>query len=355
MPLPNTRRLHRVLMPHQVGSNRFLLDLAKSYHAAGLDVIFGRDNLRHRLARPDVLHLHWPEEQYRWSLPRGETPAAAAERFVAALDDAKRHGVLLIWQVHNLVPHDSPADALDREMYQSVIDRSDILIHHCEKSRTLLADRYTVRADLRQLVLPLGNYVSYKTGATREQARERLRVPTGTVVFLHFGQIRAYKGFDLLLREFRKAQVPDKLLLVAGRYRSADERGSLRRRIDLALAKRFARDVDFRLGVVPEEDVEHYFNAADVVVLSHREGLNSGVAVLGMSFGKPVVGPDIGCLGWVLRAGRNAVYDPADPAGLRQAMERAAQLDPEEVASANLALAESWSWDSFVARLLEQF
>jgi glycosyltransferase involved in cell wall biosynthesis len=346
-------RPRSVLLPHQLAANRFLLDLAKAYRTAGLDVIVGREHLRHRLVQPDVLHLHWPEEHYRWAIQPGESREEAADAYIAGIDWCKQHGAVVVWQVHNVYPHEHESNPLDRHVYQQVIDRADVLLHHCAESARLVRERYRVPPGVSEIVIPLGDYTSYRTTLTSQEARARLSIPIDAQVYLHFGKIRAYKGLDVLLREFRKVKVPRKLLVVAGEYRRISTDGRLRQRVTLAIMKRLATDVRFHLGLVPESEVELYLAACDVVVLSHRSGLNSGVAVLGMSFGKVVVGPATGCIGPALEAGLNAVYDPSDPDGLRAAMEKAVDLDRHEVARANLAAVAGWNWNSFVARLLD--
>ena len=52
------------LMPHDVGPNRFLSDLAQEYKKVGFDVVLGRDNLTYGLCQPNVVHIHWPEENF---------------------------------------------------------------------------------------------------------------------------------------------------------------------------------------------------------------------------------------------------------------------------------------------------
>ncbi|MEZ4597387.1 MAG: glycosyltransferase [Chloroflexota bacterium] len=49
-------------------------------------------------------------------------------------------------------------------------------------------------------------------------------------------------------------------------------------------------------GNVPDDRMQVFLRAADVMVLPYRDVLTSGSAILAMTFGLPVVAPRIGCL-----------------------------------------------------------
>ena len=50
------------------------------------------------------------------------------------------------------------------------------------------------------------------------------------------------------------------------------------------------------LRSVPVEDVQAHFAAADLVVLPYRKTLNSAVALLALSFDRPVLVPNAGSM-----------------------------------------------------------
>jgi len=50
------------------------------------------------------------------------------------------------------------------------------------------------------------------------------------------------------------------------------------------------------LDFIPDNDIQIYMNAADIIVLPYLDILNSGVAILAMSFGKPVIAPRTGSI-----------------------------------------------------------
>ena len=330
-----------VLLPHGIARNRYVDETAGAWRALGFRVVQGPQAFFEAGPAPALVHLQWPEELYRWL---GTGPGAPrAEAFLARLDALKAGGARLAWTVHNLAPHDHPDEPLDREVYRALIARADLLVHHGEASRTLLRERLGC-AGAAEIVAPHGHFGGYPQGGDRASSRARLGLPADASVFLLFGLVRGYKGLDLLLDGFAAARVPRKHLVIAGSYAIAPGHQPVVERLRMAWIKRFSRRIHCVFRHVPDDEIRDFMAAADAVVLAHRQVLNSGVAVLGMSFGKLVVGPDTGCVGPLLATGVNERYPVGDARALAQALERAA--DPARIAEAkgNAVVARGWDW-----------
>ncbi|HNQ04174.1 MAG TPA: glycosyltransferase [Thiobacillaceae bacterium] len=337
-------------MPHAVDGNLYTRELGRAYRAAGCDLIYGGDNLVENGIDVDVLHLQWPEALYRWM---GSGPLEErAERFISGLDRLKERGTRVAWTIHNLIPHDHPDSRFDHEVYQRVLERADLLVHHCPLSQKLLKVRYSVPAAAQHLVTPHGHYLAYPHGISRREARARLGIPEQAYVYLQFGAIRGYKGLNTLLDAWRKTRIPNKWLLVAGRYQPPVGRHAWKERLRMLLAGRNRR-ITLHLHSIPADDIQVYLSAADCMVLTHSRGLNSGVAILGMTFGTLVVGPDMGCIGWVLGQGRNLTYPAGDREALVTAMEQAPALDASAAGAANRTVATAWCWEDMARAVLD--
>jgi glycosyltransferase involved in cell wall biosynthesis len=151
-------------------------------------------------------------------------------------------------------------------------------------------------------VIPHGDYTGLAGPVlARDEARRRLGLPQAPFTLLFFGQIKAVKGLDLLI-EALAAPGPTAAgvrLLVAGRPWK-DDPGRYRQRIDeLGLAARCTLHLRF----IPDEEVPAYFGAADLVVCPYRRIYQSGVVLMAMSLGRPVLVSDLPGMTEIVRDG----------------------------------------------------
>jgi glycosyltransferase involved in cell wall biosynthesis len=75
---------------------------------------------------------------------------------------------------------------------------------------------------------------------------------------------------------------------------------------------------------VPDDEIQCYMNAADIVVLPYADlPINPGSLILAMGFGKPIISPAKGATPEI--AGPNVLfgYDETQPDGLSGALQRA--------------------------------
>lgn len=348
--IPGQPSKTRILLPYALDANIYTRELGLAYSNAGCEVIYGADNLLAQAIRADVVHLHWPEAFYRWM--GLDAIELRIQRFLAALDAYKAAGSKVVWTIHNLAPHDHPDSKLDRDVYQQVLDRADLLLHHCPASQALLSTQYRIPGGIAQVVVPHGHYLGYPSTVSRSQARMRLEIPEDAYVYLQFGMLKGYKGLGTLFDAWRQVRTPRKYLLIAGKHQPPQGRRAWRDKLHM-LRARHTRGIGMHLKSIPHEDVQLFLSAADCVVLAHAKGLNSGVAVLGMTFGKVVVGPRLGCIEWVLDSGANIAYEPGDLSALVDAMERAPGLDAASANATNRAVAASWQWDDMARAVLD--
>ena len=125
---------------------------------------------------------------------------------------------------------------------------------------------------------------------SKAEARALLTLPSDAEVYLFLGQIRPYKNLPVLIDAFRKNPAQNAYLIIAGH---APDPGYRHRIRELAQSdKRVICSMEF----VETDHIQHFMRAADVVVLPYQEILNSGSAILALSYERPVVGPRIGSL-----------------------------------------------------------
>lgn len=247
-----------------------------------------------RLLRPGyaVWHMHWPEDCLIYS-----SLAKCAAKFagmLALLDLAGLKGVKRVWTVHNLHSHEGLYPRLEHWFWPAFTRRLDGYISLSETGRQAALERHPALRKLPGFIVPHGHYRDvYPNDVGREEARCRLGLPPEATVLVHLGAIRPYKNLPHLIRTFRLTEDPSLVLLVAGR-----PFGGPRSSYAQELAAEATGDPRIRLllDYVPAEDLQLYFRAADITVLPYQEVLNSGSALLSLSFDCPVLIPPLGAM-----------------------------------------------------------
>lgn len=329
--------------PRRLAGNPYCDLLYRGVAEGGTRVVDGAELslswiVRHR-GEVQVLHIHWPELYYRGRGGRVTVRSAAA--FLAALVAARALGYRIVWTVHNALPHER--GGVGDRVLRRVLCRMARLVVHAESARRALPS-----GGRDATVVPHGHYIdAYPHAVDRAEARRRLGLVGGDLVFLCFGQVRAYKGIPDLLAAFAALRAPGLRLVVAGAA------------VDRALAddvgRAAARDprVVTHLAHVDDARVQSYFEAADWVVLPYRDVLTSGGAFLALSFGRPVIAPRRGCLAEMGEDDGVLGYDADVPGALGDALARATRLDAAAWRPRALATARRADWTD-IARAYER-
>jgi glycosyltransferase involved in cell wall biosynthesis len=272
---------------------------------------------------------------------------APAYRVVATL--VRRAGVRVLFLCHNVLPHES--SRLDGALIRFGLAAADAFLLQSDTDRDALERLLPGRP---YAVTPHPAYTFFAHGGIdREAARERLQVEGPVVLF--FGLVRAYKGLDVLLRAVARARERVPLqLLVAGEF--YEDRAPYERLLDDLQIRAAVRLVD---RYIPNEEVEAYFRAADVVVLPYRSATQSGIVQIALSFERPVVVTRVGGLPEAVRPGQTGeVVPPADPEALAATLVRFFESDAGRRMQPHLRGAvRDFSWEAMedtVHRLANQ-
>jgi D-inositol-3-phosphate glycosyltransferase len=193
------------------------------------------------------------------------------------------------------------------------------LAHHFVSESDYVSERLAEAfpgTPVHRTTLPV--YDCYDFGAfDRDSARKHLGIATRRVV-LFFGYIRPYKGLDNLIRAMPRVlqSQPDTTLLIVGE--SYEDPQKYRDAIDAAgLTGR----TQFVCKYVPNEEVEPYFKAADVVCLPYNSASQSGIVMMAYGFRRPVVTTDVGGLPeFVHRGETGEIVPPGDIDSLADAV-----------------------------------
>jgi glycosyltransferase involved in cell wall biosynthesis len=286
---------------------------------------------------PDILHLHWLHRL------QASTPAP---RLAQQLLRWKQHGVRIVWTVHNLVGHESLAPEAELG-FNSWFAREvcDEIIVHSESAgrRMISAYQLTSPAADRTTVIPHPSFENdYPANVGRDRARERLGLTSKDRVLLFLGAVRPYKGVERALRAFRRINGKRLRFIVAGQPTGeaiADRVAEISRSDDRVTAV---------LELIPPEEIQIYMAASDVVVLPYVKLLTSGSMMLAISFGKPVVVPDMDVIREIVDERGAILFDSNSEASLVRALEKASRLDRKTLARMgrnNYQIARRYTWE----------
>ena len=293
-PRPNgyvRRELFYPLSSRLFQRSRLRLPLKVAEHPLGLAAL--------RAQRADVLHFQWlvPEVDGRLLRPHGPS----------------------VFTAHDLLPRRT---AGKQGLWRRLLGRFDRVVVHSEHGRETLAD---LCVDARVIPHPVFRSDPDRTDDGR--------------TVLAFGVIRPYKGLGDAIEAVRR--VGDTRLIVAGDplepmegYRSAA--GGI--------------DVDWRLGYLPQAEVDRALGDATIAVFPYRPELDqSGALLHALGAGVPAVAYDVGGVAEPVRAfGAGAVVPAGDVEALTAAVRTLlSDGDALELARAGARRArESLTWDA---------
>ncbi len=200
----------------------------------------------------------------------------------------------MVLTVHDVKPH-----------YERFVSRASFikrslqiphrLIVHYEDGKRQLVDLWGISAD-RIDVIPHG-IMPVQNRPDLKDARKRLNLPLGRRIILFFGAVRPNKGLDVLLEAMKivKSHNSGVLLVIAGGLLG---RFSFEPYADIITKSDLSDSVKSFIKFIPEEEVDDFFAASDLVVLPYLKfEAQSGVLLRAYAHRKPVVVSNVGAMG----------------------------------------------------------
>lgn len=259
-----------------------------------------------RSQKPDVIHFQW-------------TPLAIVDQ---AFIPFFRRIAPTILTVHDSSPfNNNPSAKLQRVGAIKIMGAFDHLIVHTEKARLAL-NAYGL--DPQKISrIPHGILESLPD----IDAEQPSTPSNGKVNLLLFGQIKPYKGTDILLNALSllpEATRAKCMLQVVGRPQM-----DMQPLFDLSKNLKLEANINWDLRFVNDDEIPHIFTSADIMVMPYREIDASGVLMVSLSVGRPIIASKIGLFAELLEDGKHGALVPIDnPQALADALQRFID-DPE--------------------------
>jgi len=266
---------------------------------------------------------------------------------IAGLIQKNKH-TIIICLADNVVPHEHRPG--DRLLTNYFIQRIDGLI---AMSRSELTAASTFRSGLPLGYCPHPIFDNYGERLSFEVARQKLKLEVDTKYLLFFGFIRDYKGLDLLINAFadeRLRKFPVKLL-VAGEYYSSPEPY-----LELIKKHNLEDLIELRTDFIPDDEVNLYFSAADMVVQPYKSATQSGVTQIGYHFNKPMLVTNVGGLSEIIPDGKIGYVVEPDVTSIANALVDFLANDRIAEFEANIVEEKKkFSWSNLVQTFLSVY
>lgn len=258
----------------------------------------------------------------------------------------KRTKVICI--ADNMIPHEHrPGDRGFTKYFAGGVDGFIAMSHEVfqdiDKFVKLPRKRFT----------PHPVYDHYGENISREEALKRLKLDEKFRYILFFGFIRDYKGLDLLLQAMADSRIRGKevKLLVAGEFYGKSE-PYFKLIKDLGVQDRVLMFNDY----IPNEEINRYFCAADMVVQPYKSATQSGVTQIGYHFNKPMLVTNVGGLSEIIADKKSGYVVAPDPVNIADAIvdffENSRKMEFE---SETAVLKKNFSWGAMTATIFDLY
>ncbi|UPY36952.1 glycosyltransferase [Sediminicoccus sp. KRV36] len=256
-----------------------------------------------------LLHLHWEEHLLR-GIPSAAEVLLTVRHLAARLAAFRAAGGRILWTLHNAAPHEAlDADAF-LELRRAIAATAHRILLHSTEALTLLEAQVGPVAQ-KAFLLPHPSYLGVYEPEPGSAA------PATGAGLLCFGKLRGYKRLDRVVERLPEAFLSGlgARITIAGESQPGDAALDALR---AAQAGRATLDWDIRR--IPEAETGGLFRAARAVVLDYDRPLSSGVALLALTFGRPLLAPRLPGLLEILPAeAHGLLFTPGSAEDMRRA------------------------------------
>jgi glycosyltransferase involved in cell wall biosynthesis len=239
-----------------------------------------------------------------------------------------------------VVEHES--NFVDKILTRIVFRNGDGFIVHSEEDKKNLLEMLP-RAKVVKTFHP--TYEVFDMGnIDANRVRKRLGIDGKIVLF--FGFVRPYKGLKYLILALPEVLLKVKVtVLVVGEFWKDKEEY-----LHLIKGLGIENNVIIIDQYVPNEEIQDYFSAADLVVQPYVSATGSGIVQTAFAFNKPVVATEVGSLPEIIEEGKTGyLVPPEEPKELARAIVKFFAERNSEQFSKNIEKAKyRFSWDKMV-------
>lgn len=273
--------------------------------------------------KPTIVHLHQLETYYH-TKNKKET-LKKANQLLFQLRNIKAHRGKLVYTMHNPLAHDRKYQDVDEMVNNELYALVDNIIVLGQSAKEFLIKEQNVMNPIYVVHHP--SFKEFYGGVPdKTRVREELGLPGDALIFGNIGHIKPYKGLEFIIEAFNKfsdsQNLPQQpILCIVGT--SPNERYIEK------LKEEYADDNILIIDkLLSNTELIEYVSALDYSVFAFKDIWASGTVTLSISYGTPVIVPDIGCMDdYVQHLNNGLIYHPNDLNNLCLTLKLAADLE----------------------------
>ena len=211
----------------------------------------------------------------------------------------------IVWTMHNREPHSKNLHSLQSKLMNKIIQISDMIIIHSEMSRNLLIEDYKIEDPSKIEYVPHPNYIGYY-GFPKFKTRGVSEV-NDKLNLIFIGAVKPYKNIELLIDAFKPYQDKAQLVIAGNPADSAYKK-------QIEEYANGINNVSLDLRFIPDKDILQYILNSDLLILPYDivSSLNSGTVILGFSYARSVICPEIGTIKDIINSSAIFTYNYSD-------------------------------------------
>jgi D-inositol-3-phosphate glycosyltransferase len=248
----------------------------------------------------------------------------------------------------NIIPHEKrPGDFFLTRIFMNSIDGIIAM------SKSVSDDIFTFRKEIPNRLSPHPMFDDFGEPIGREEALTLLGLDPAFRYLLFFGFIRDYKGLDWILQAFSDQRLRNRSLklIVAGEFYT-ESKPYLEQIKELHLDN----DVILRNDFIPNEEVNRYFCASDLVVQPYKHATQSGVTQIGYYFDKPMLVTNVGGLSEIIPHNKVGYVVKPEPESIADAIADFFDKGRKSEFERNIiGEKQKYLWSNMVNAILEVF
>lgn len=232
----------------------------------------------------NIFHLHWEHSIYAGARSQEEA-LNRVNSFIENLKNSKRQGWKFIWTIHNELPHENFFPDVYNFLKNNLQSIADKILLHSSHHRFALSQDSVIQEKI--IVLPHGNYENlYPNLLLNSTIKNGGDYSRATCNILFFGQIRAYKGLDILFKAFSDEAIKNLniKLTVAGS-------GPIHEYMKNYTGNK--GKIFIKNEFVEEDEIPNLFSQSHFCIMPYKSRiLNSGSLLLSYTLGTPAIIPE---------------------------------------------------------------